>query len=230
MLHTDHITKEIITGDIAYFKFNKSTTPYKIFWLQIDDGKGGFCKGNVIKEKALQEGANIRLFGSWRIDPKFPQYEKQFFFSSYEIISMDGQREISLGEIFASIGNKIISYKFHDPKQNSISLHVKKQLNDRIKQSSPDEKDFYFLTAFLDRHIYDDYCQWFRKRHRQFKKELLSCWSEDENSGLILQAIADIRKFIDDKEIIKRLRAKNKYMDKLMSDLPGNFMSSLAGR
>ena len=220
--------KESIVGKISHFNFNNPDRPYKIFWIQANDAKGGYCKGNEIRGKILQEGTNVQLFGTWRTDPKFPQYGEQFLFSSYEIISAEEPNEMSIEKIFENVGNKKIKYKYNDPQQNSISRHVRQQLHERIKKSSPDGKDFFFLTAFLDRNIHDDYCQWFRKRHRQFKKELLSCWNEDENSGLLLQAIADIRIFFDDKEFIKRLRGKNKYMDKLMEDLPSNFRSSLA--
>lgn len=228
MLTSKYIKEETIAGDIAYFKFNKSTTPYKIFWLQIDDGKGGFCKGNAIQDKKIQEGSRIKLFGSWRIDPKFPSYGKQFFFSSYEIMSSEEPREMSLEKIFANIGNKVINYKFHDPQRSSIALHVRHQLHDRIKKSSPDKKDFCFLTAFLDRNIHDDYCQWFRNRHRQFKDELISCWKEGEKFNLIQQALDDTRNCIHDDEFIEKLRVKNSCMDKLMSDLPSKFRISLA--
>ena len=135
---------------------------------------------------------------------------------------------MSLEKIFSNIGNKKINYKFHEPQQSKISLHVRRQLHDRITKSSPDEKDFFFLTAFLDRYIHDDYCQWFRKRHRQFKDELLSCCKEDEKSGLILKAIDDIKNFIGDEKFLEELRSKNQYVNSLMLDLPSKFNSSLA--
>jgi len=223
-----HLGEISIVGKISHFNFNDSNKSYKIFWLQMDDGEGVYCKGNMIKRKVLQEGTNVRLFGIWRIDPKFPQYGKQFFFSRYEIIRSDEPKEMPLETIFTNIGNKVITYKVHDPQQSPIALHVRRQLHDRIAKSSPNKKDFYFLTAFLDRNVPDDYCQWFRKRHPRFKDELISCWKEDEKYGLILQAIDDIKSFIGDEKFLVELRSKNQYMNSLMEDLPSNFRSSLS--
>ena len=73
-------------------------------------------------------------------------------------------------------------YQFHEPSENTITHHVKRQLRERIVNATPDERDLYFLTAFLDRSALDSDVQEFRKNHPHLKEELMQCWEEDRDT------------------------------------------------
>lgn len=341
---------EIFIGKVTRFNFNKPFTTYKIFWLEGQSGRSGYCKGNEIIEREIHIGSNLKLVGYWQVDPKYPSYGEQFFFKNYEVISsfeneqkkqyethrqkpqiqsqttqeevigkvvkftylegnsrifelrtpdkdefycvgylipnkdiyedyevkLYGKWDISLkrpefgkqfyystyeiisegkqgniinrrkektpqttganignenlllSQYLTTIGQKKLDYEFHKPKYNTIAQHVKKQLHDRVIDSTPEEKDFYFLTALLDRNVRDDYCQWFRTKHPMFKEELLSCWQRDERDGILQKAVEDIRGTINNSNLINKLRIQNEAFGNLLSDLPGNYDNALA--
>jgi hypothetical protein len=74
-----------------------------------------------------------------------------------------------------------VQYVFHGLTENTITHHVRRQLQDRITSATPDQKDLYFLTALLDRNTLDADVQEFRQNHPHFKEELIQCWNEDVN-------------------------------------------------
>jgi hypothetical protein len=275
----------ILTGKIDRFNYDVPSSSWKIFWINGDDWKSGWCKGNI--SSAIKAGDRVKLTGCWRLDERYPSFGLQFFFSSYikldeseidsnvlpqqkiegnisrikdrsgnarififkttngdtidcygrvipgaEIISDDrlmlygyfkedaeqhghekkfcytnyiiiknhhvrsprkeqGRAKdhkslvsltSSLNKIqsfLMAIGQEQVEYEFHSPfVKSSISRHVRKQLLDRILHSSAENKDLYFLTAFLDRNAMDSEVQKFRNKHPNFKNLLIQCWIE----------------------------------------------------
>jgi len=119
-----------------------------------------------------------------------------------------------------SITNKNVHYNFHKQSENTIAHHVRQQLQDRIINATPDEKDLYFLTAFLDRSAMDTDVQNFRNTHPHFKDELMQCWNEDGN--ILTKITSNIESTIN-------LFKKNSEIDttptmeKIYYDAPGRF-------
>lgn len=74
------------SGRVDRFNYNNPLNAYKIFWVEgADGGRSGYAKGYEISEKKIGIGDQIILTGEWRVDPKYPRYGEQFFFSDYEI-------------------------------------------------------------------------------------------------------------------------------------------------
>jgi hypothetical protein len=75
-----------LAGRVDRFNFNDPYNPYKIFWVEgTAGGRSGYAKGSEIAGKKIKIGDQIRLTGEWRVDPKYPRYGEQFFFSAYEL-------------------------------------------------------------------------------------------------------------------------------------------------
>jgi len=119
-----------------------------------------------------------------------------------------------------SITDKNVHYNFHKLSENTISRHVRQQLHNRIINATPDEKDLYFLTAFLDRSALDADVQNFRITHPHFKDELIQCWNEDSNivAKITSNIESTINLFKNDSEI-----NITPTMEKIYHDAPGRF-------
>ncbi len=77
---------EIFTGIVDRFNFNERHIANKIFWVDGDDWRSGWCKGKVDLHRGIRVGDRVRLTGSWRLDQRYPAFGEQFFFSSYAIL------------------------------------------------------------------------------------------------------------------------------------------------
>jgi hypothetical protein len=78
--------KGIFAGRVDSFNYNTPLNTYKIFWVEGPEGeRSGYAKGNEISGKKINIGDQISLTGEWHVDPKYPRYDEQFFFSDYEI-------------------------------------------------------------------------------------------------------------------------------------------------
>jgi len=117
------------------------------------------------------------------------------------------------------IGHKKITYEFNEPKHATIASHVKAQLNERILRATRDDKDFFFLTALLDRRVEDQLIQTFRKDNRNFKKDLLRCWKEAE--GALERAIGNIGRALADADILRAASDRSPTYSKLAASIPG---------
>lgn len=136
-------------------------------------------------------------------------------------LSPSAQEHYSLiGNYIKSITNKNVHYNFHKLSENTISHHVRQQLQDRIINATPDEKDLYFLTAFLDRSALDTDVQNFRNNHPHFKDELIQCWNEDSN--ILTKITSNIESTIN---LFKNNSETDTTptMEKIYYDAPGRF-------
>jgi hypothetical protein len=79
----------MFTGRVGVFNHNESNSSYKIFWLDGDDWRSGWCKGYVNPGCEIRPGDKVRLTGHWKVDQRHPSFVEQFFFSSYEVLSLD---------------------------------------------------------------------------------------------------------------------------------------------
>ncbi len=73
-----------ITGRIDRFNYDIPSSSWKIFWIDGDNWKSGWCKGKVSGN--IKAGDRVKLIGRWQIDERFPDFGLQFFFSSYSIL------------------------------------------------------------------------------------------------------------------------------------------------
>ena len=323
----------IFTGRVGVFNYNESNDSRKIFWVDGDNWRSGWCKGHVTTGRELRSGNRVRLNGRWKIDEKYQAFDVQFFFSSYEILSeldvtiedsddkplpdtelgciarvtnrdgtarifflgaangkrihcvgrvmpgreifggdylkvtgtwkddiecpengksfffteyeriskdtaetlLSGEKQISpvetpahkqqqiehIHQFLREIGKKEVPYAFHGSTAETIAEHAKTQLYDRIIESSPQAKDFFFLTAFLDRNVRDAKIQDFRKRHPDFKQKLIQCWNEAPETLRV--ATEGIGKAVQDKDkvIIQQAVGQSKTFAYLRKALPG---------
>lgn len=213
--------QEEVSGHIV--RFRPFTSNYRIFLLRSIDGREFWCQGSIDPSKIPYENNKVCLLGSWQINPRHTQYGNQFYFTSYEIITFEKPEKVirrprivtskitstfdgndATEKVIAylkAISGKKITYEFHKPKHASILEHVKFQLNERILQASKNDRDFFFLTAILDRNVKDEVIQSFRKSNRFFKRDLLLCWKEAESA--LMKAMVDIRLALSDKNILK---------------------------
>ena len=119
-----------------------------------------------------------------------------------------------------SITNMTVWYQFHEPSENTITHHVKRQLRERIVNATPDERDLYFLTAFLDRSALDSDVQEFRKNHPHLKEELMQCWEEDRDTinNITHNIESTVNRFKNGFEV-----ECGPTMEKIYLDAPGRF-------
>ena len=232
--------QEEVRGYIV--RFRPYTNNYRIFLLRSIDGREFWCQGNIDPSKVPFENNKVRLIGTWRTNSRHPEYGLQFYFTSYDIITSgkpekvirrprtitekaipdaldqrnDSEKIISY---LKAISGKKITYEFHKPKHASILEHVKFQLNERILQASKNDKDFFFLTAILDRNVKDELVQAFRKENKDFKQDLLLCW--DEAESLLLKATGNIREALDNEYVQREISARSPVYQKLVNTIPG---------
>lgn len=119
------------------------------------------------------------------------------------------------------IGEEKITYGSPSPKQETISWHVRQQLDDRVIRSTAEEKDFYFLTAFFDRHVPDRDVQLFRHTNRDFKGKLLLCWKEV--TGELDVVISDIGRALADRKKLNLLFNESTTLRILADTVPGEY-------
>jgi hypothetical protein len=168
----------------------------------------------VDQKLALSEGRRRDLNQSERgYDPKTRE-----FFGNISSSAFVQKHHSIINDYIKSVSNMTVHYKFHESSENRIADHVRQQLQDRVIKATPDEKDLFFLTAFLDRNALDNYVQDFRKNHPYFKEELVQCWNE--NSTVLSKVTQNIENTIN--------RFKNgfeiectPFMEKLYSEVPG---------
>jgi len=128
-------------------------------------------------------------------------------------------RTVKMLEFLSRIGQKEVSYDVHVPAKGSISYHVKKQLDEKIKKSNGENKDMFFLSALLDRRTDDKKVQLFRKHHQHFKQELIQCWHEAPHE--VEKAVKDIRISLSHKcAFVEPIRTKSSSFDRLYKDIP----------
>jgi hypothetical protein len=125
------------------------------------------------------------------------------------------EHDDSINNYIKSITNLSVPYKFHKSFENTIAHHVREQLQDRIIKATNDEKDLYFLTAFLDRSALDVDVQHFRINHPYFKEELIQCWNEDNH--VLTKVTQNIESAIDGFEV------ESPTLEKIYQDAPGRF-------
>ncbi|MGD0277508.1 MAG: hypothetical protein ABSB79_15940 [Syntrophales bacterium] len=210
------IKEEMVEGRILKFNLYKDKEPYRIFLLKSSDNREFYCQGYELQGKELHEELIVRLSGKWKLNPIRPAFGQQFYFSFYEIIDQSKPQKIILRKgndalnsrkfkvdqnigfpiLMNEIGQKNINYEFHYPQYGTIADHVSIQLHKRIIDSSVAEKEFYFLTAFLDRKVKNEKIELFRKHNQNFKQYLIKCWSEAE--AALKAAIDDISRTIKD--------------------------------
>ena len=230
--------EEEIRGYIV--RFRPFTNNYRILLLHLTDGRELWCQGNIDPSKPPYENNKVRLLGTWRTNPRRPEYGLQFYFTSCDIITPDKPEKVirrtrkgipkitstiagdnvaeKVAAYLKAIGKKKITYEFHSPKHASIVAHVRAQLDERILRSNRDDNDFFFLTAILDRNVKDELTQSFRKSNRFFKRDLLLCWKEAE--GALLKATDDIRLALSDKNILKEVSDLSPTYRKLDHSIP----------
>jgi len=235
---------QTIEGMLTRFIFNEPGIADKYFELDTSSHQKCFCKGKVLPEKEVLIGSYLRLKGIWKVNPnpKYRHLGEQFYFTSYELIpgANSGNTTIrkeatrqgtkptcsssaaqNLVRFFRDIGQKKIDYEFHQPNRASIAFHVKKQLDERIVQSTSAKKDFFFLTALLDRSVRDQDIQHFRNNHPNFKKDLIKCWSEANHDLNVI--IADIKAALEEQAYIVKVALKSTSFEKLLNTVPGRF-------
>jgi len=227
-----------VRGHIVQFRPYMSD--YRIFLLHAIDGREFWCQGSIDPSRIPYENNKVRLVGSWRISPRRPEFGKQFYFTSYDIITPGKPEKVirrprtdsptttstiagdnvakKVAAYLKAIGGKKITYEFHSPKHASIVAHVRAQLDERILRSNRDDNDFFFLTAILDRNVKDEFIQSFRKSNRFFKRDLLLCWKEAE--GALMKATDDIRLALSDKNILKAVSDLSPTYRKLDHSIP----------
>ena len=235
------VYREEVRGTIV--RFRSFTGNYRIFLLHSTDGREFWCQGNIDPSKTPYEDNKIRLTGTWRINPRFPKFGEQFYFTSYDIIppgkpekvirrphapqskknsAYDGNNNAA-GQIIAylkAIGVKKITYEFHTPKHASIFEHVNFQLKERILHANKNDKDFFFLTALLDRNVKDGLVQSFRRTNKTFKQDLLQCWEEAEE--VLLKATGNIRAALDSEEMQEDIFRQSPVFRKLAKKISGD--------
>jgi len=198
----------------------------------------------VLPEKEVVIGSYLRLNGIWKVNPnpKYRHLGEQFYFTSYELVSGDNsgntavQKEATLQvsnstdnsyaakyllPFLQDIGQKKINYEFHQPQNATIAFHVKKQLDERIVQSTSSKKDFFFLTALLDRSVRDEEIQHFRNNYPDFKKDLIKCWSEANHDLTVI--LTDIKAALEERVCIAKVALKSASFEKLINTVPGRF-------
>ncbi|HOC61316.1 MAG TPA: hypothetical protein PKN70_15260 [Smithellaceae bacterium] len=232
--------QEVISGNIIRFRSN--TSNYRIFLLRATDGREFWCQGDISLSKTPYENNKIRLTGDWRVNPHHPEYGLQFYFTSYEIITpgkpekvirrprIVSSKMVSVNDggdatekviaYLKAIGGKKINYEYHAPKHTSIFEHVKFQLNERILLANKNEKDFFFLTALLDRNVKDELVQTFRRKNKNFKQDLLQCWEEAEE--LLLKTTRNIREELHNEDIQKEILRQSPVYRRLANEIPGD--------
>jgi len=233
--HQDEVSGSIV-------RFRPFTSDYRIFLLHTIDGRALWCQGTIDPSKAPYENNKVRLTGSWRTNSRHPEYGLQFYFTSCDIITSGKPEKVirrprivhskmisandgidATEKVIAylkAISGKKITYEFHKPKHASILEHVKFQLNERILQASKNDRDFFFLTALLDRNVKDELVQAFRKENKDFKKDLLRCWVEAER--LLLKATENIREAKGNEEIQREISTQSPAYRKLADAIPGD--------
>jgi len=78
--------KGTFAGRVDRFNFNDPAKSFKIFWVQAAEGKkSGYAKGKEVSGRRIKVGDQIVLIGEWSVDPQYPRYGEQFFFTDYEI-------------------------------------------------------------------------------------------------------------------------------------------------
>lgn len=252
---------ETFTGRVV--KFNYYRANYRIFKVDGHQPKrSGWCKGYIIGGKEIRIGDIVHLEGSWRVDPQYPSYGEQFFFTGYKMMNdnesdladeqiskpafrgnekkqqneakriivrkkdgtektiiRDRKKNDGINGFLLSIGQMKISYEFHEPSRNTIAQHAKQQLYERIIESSPAQKDFFLLTALLDRNTRDKNIQVFRDDNQDFKNKLLKCWKEAPD--LLEYAAENIKNAVKDKNLLSSLEGRSRTFKYLLSALPG---------
>jgi len=231
--------QEEVKGYIV--SFMPFTNNYKIFLLRSIDGREFWCQGTINPSKTPYENDKVYLAGSWRINSHHPEYGKQFYFTSYEIIApgkpekvirrpRTGDAQIASTAVGDTVGEQVaahlkaigalkMTYQFNKPIHNTISQHVLKQLNDRVILAAAEKKDFYFLTALLDRKVSDTKVQLFRRSNQDFKTRLLQCWNDAYYE--LNEVISDIRHALSDGRLLKTVFTKSKAFQYLKENIPG---------
>jgi len=232
--------QEEVRGSIV--RFRPFTSDYRIFLLHAIDGREFWCQGTIDPSKPPYENNKVRLTGNWRMNPRRPEFGKQFYFTSYDIITSGKPEKVirrprtgsptmtstiagdNVAEKVAAylkvIGGKKITYEFHSPKHASIAAHVAAQLNERVIHANHEDKDLFFLTALLDRNVEDKIVQAFRKAHRSFKKDLLRCWEEAEEP--LAKATDDIGRALADEKILREISKQSPVYRRLVPSIPGD--------
>jgi hypothetical protein len=124
-----------------------------------------------------------------------------------------------------------VLYTPHSNQKEAIACHVKKQLNERIKGNN---KDLYFLTAFLDVSTQDEAIQSFRKDNPNLKNDLVEIATKkhhEDQLDRIIKAYQDLnfrRKnayeillYNNKKYFLKLL--ENQEFRRLFETIPGRF-------
>jgi hypothetical protein len=76
----------IFIGKIDRFNYDEPSSTYKIFWVDGESSRSGWCKGNISSDCKIKVGDKVKLIGRWRIDDKYPDFGLQFFFSSCSLL------------------------------------------------------------------------------------------------------------------------------------------------
>jgi hypothetical protein len=235
---TEH--QEEVRGSIV--RFRPFTSDYRIFLLHAIDGRELWCQGTIDSSNPPYESNKVRLVGNWRVNPRRPEYGKQFYFTSCDIIPSDKPEKVirrprmsnptmtstiagdnvaeKVATYLKAIGGKKITYEFHSPKHASIVAHVTAQLKERVIHANREDKDLFFLTALLDRNVEDKIVQAFRNTHRTFKKDLLRCWEEAE--GPLVKATGDIRRALVDETLLREISKQSPAYRRLAPSIPGD--------
>lgn len=117
----------------------------------------------------------------------------------------------------------------HSSKKESIAAHVKKQLNKREKGRN---KDFFFLTAFLDVSTQDEATQSFKRDNPKLKNDLIEIRNKhnEELKGIIKAYEGfDFRiknayeQFLDQNRKNFSTLLKNLKFERLFETVPGRF-------
>ena len=223
--------EEVVIGKVTFTRDSKAIPPnFRIFWIISENGKEGWCKGGLIKNRQIEVGHRLRLTGKWYTDPQYPTYGDQFHFSDYELLLGTGNSTMTsntigdtVGERVASylkmIGAKKITYEFNSPMHDAISRHVLMQLNERVIKATSEEKDFYFLTALLDRNVPDREVQQFRRTNRDFKMKLLQCWKDAETE--LDTIVRNIRQTLSDWKHLGVVSKNSNAFQLLTNTVPG---------
>lgn len=231
--------QEVVTGNIIRLRPVKND--YRIFRLRTEEGREFWCQGAIHREKPLYINQRVRLSGEWEVNARRPEYGLQFYFTSCDIVATGQPQKIiaqpkgtvptgnttttrgelaeRIADYLATIGRKKITYEFHAPKHATIAAHVRAQLDERLLKANRDDKDFFFLTALLDRRVEDERIQTFRKDNRNFKKDLLRCWKEAERA--LDRATDDIGKAFADADILRAISDQSPTYRALTASIPG---------
>lgn len=232
----EKMKSEKISGRILRF-LNRDGSA-RIFVLETEERQQIRCKGRLVPRNEIFAGDCIMVSGEWKKDPQLGDDESSFHYGTYERFKKDSTEAIAISKkldadenkkgenqflfihkFLKDIGQKKIFYEFHEPTYNTIAQHTKKQLYNRIIKSSPEEKDFYFLTAFLDRSVLDVSIQNFRNDNPDFKKQLIKCWSESPDKLEILTN--RISKKVHKDKLIGEVVQDSKTFSFLLENVPG---------